>query len=53
MEASLAATGMFEVLATRQVLCIILYFTPSLMIESSGKSLSTSAISFPLSPQPT
>ena len=53
MEASLAATGIFEVLATKQVLCIIDSSFPFLIVFNSGKSDNTSAISFPLSPQPT
>jgi len=53
MEASRAATGMLDVLATRQVRSIALYDTPSMIVSNSGKSFNTSAISFPRSPHPT
>jgi len=53
MEASRAATGMLDVLATRQVRSIALYDTPSMRVSNSGKSFNTSAISFPRSPHPT
>lgn len=41
MEASRAATGMLEVLATRAVLFMMDSVTPSISTESSGKSLNT------------
>ena len=63
MEASRAATGMLEVFATRVVRFITGSLCPSTSIIScyqyvhltstSGNSMSTSAISFPRSPQPT
>lgn len=53
MEASLAATGMLEVLATKQVLYMIDSSLLLMIVVNSGKSESTSAISLPLSPHPT
>lgn len=41
IEASLAATGMLDVLATRAVLFMMLSVTPSISTDSSGKSCST------------
>jgi len=53
MDASRAATGMLEVLATRVVRFMMVSSTPFTIMVSSGKSFSTSAISLPRSPQPT
>ena len=53
MEASRAATGMLEVLATRQVRFMMPISLPFSSVFSSGNSYSTSAISLPRSPQPT
>lgn len=53
MEASRAATGILEVLATRAVRFMIDSVIPSISTVSSGKSLNTSDISLPRSPQPT
>ena len=50
MDASLAATGMSEVLAISTVRFII--DSPVLGSFSSGNSIKTSVISFPRSPQP-
>lgn len=50
MEASRAATGMLEVLATRVVRFMIPTSLPLCVIVSSGNSASTSAISLPRSP---
>ncbi len=50
-EASLAATGILEVLAISTVLSI--RGLPERGSFSSGKSINTSVISLPLSPQPT
>lgn len=41
IDASLAATGIFDVFATKQVLCIILYYLLSIYIFNYGKSLRT------------
>lgn len=53
IDASLAATGMLDVLATKHVLYIIFSSRPLCVIDSYGNSFKTSAISLPLSPQPT
>lgn len=53
MDASRAATGMFEVLATKAVRFMIDSVTPSISTVKVGKSRSTSDISLPRSPQPT
>lgn len=53
MDASLAATGMFDVLATRVVLIMTGTSRPFTDIFNLGKSSSTSAISLPRSPHPT
>ena len=53
MEASRAATGMLEVLATRAVRFMMDSVTPSISTVSSGKSRNTSDISLPRSPHPT
>merc|ERR1712187_509416 len=45
--------GMFDVFATNVVRCIMGSSFPSIIVVSSGKSVNTSAISFPRSPQPT
>jgi hypothetical protein len=47
------ATGMLEVLATKQVRFMMPISLPSTVVVSSGKSDSTSAISLPRSPHPT
>lgn len=44
---------MFDVFATRAVRFMMPTSLPSIVVVSSGKSHSTSAISLPRSPQPT
>lgn len=53
IDASLAATGIFEVFATKHVLYIMFSFLPLKSMFNLGNSFKTSAISLPLSPQPT
>lgn len=53
MDASRAATGMLDVLATNAVRFIMDSVIPSISTVSSGKSRNTSDISLPRSPQPT
>ena len=53
MEASRAATGMFDVLATNAVRFMMPTSFPSIVVVNSGKSHKTSAISLPRSPHPT
>jgi len=44
---------MLDVLATKDVLCMIDTYFPFLTVVNIGNSSKTSAISFPLSPHPT
>jgi len=48
IEAYRAATGIFEVLATKEVLCMIDTSLPFLTVVKVGNYYNTSAISFPL-----